>query len=361
MASSSVSKVYAFIRPGNQDGQTPVARLERSLQHKGLNISLNNVVSLYHDLTQKNFGLETPALYNKLKSDATHIIHCAWSVNFAIPLSAFEPQLLGLSNLLAFAVHTAQNARLMFCSSIGVAQSTKEPARIASAPIPSLDNCSPTGYAQSKLVGECIVESAVRSGANATVLRIGQIIPGRYRGTKLWNPTEAIPLMIRSASKDSAGALPVMDTGRNACSWIEADTLADTILQLAGIERSERVTGPVPPERKLVYNLVNPREFSWNNELLPALRSAGLEFDTVSWQEWLERLESSTEDVSVNPSRKLLGFWSKQTQREDRLTFDTAAAEGASSALNGALRVVDYNFIGQIVDAWKQHGTLAKV
>lgn len=347
--------MYAFIRPGNQDIQPPAARLERSLQSKGLDVSLKNVVPLYHDLTQTNFGLKSPALYDQLKSEVTHIIHCAWSVNFAIPLSAFEPQLLGLHNLLAFTAKSAHNVRLVFCSSIGVAQSTKVPARIASAPIPSHDHCSPTGYAQSKLVGEYIVESAVRSGANATVLRIGQIIPGRHRGTKLWNPTEAIPLTIQSASKISAGALPTMDPGRDACSWFEADTLADTILQLAGIVPSELGTESSSPKGELVYNLVNPREFSWNNDLLPALRHAGLEFDIVSWEKWLARLESSTDDLKINPSRKLLGFWSNQTPRKDRLTFDTGPAEAASSALNSAVRVVDANFIDQIVDAWKQN------
>ena len=353
--------MYAVIRPGNPNGQSPADRLEHSLHSRELKISLKKVVALYHDLTQENLGLKTPALYNQLKSDVTQIIHCAWSVNFAIPLSAFEPQLLGLHRLLAFAANTAQNARLVFCSSVGVAQSAKDPARIASAPIPSLDDCPSMGYAQSKLVGERIVESAVRSGANATVLRIGQIIPGRHRGKKLWNPTEAVPLMIRSASKDSAGALPVLDTVRDACSWIEADTLADTILELAGIEDNGRVMDPVQAEGELVYNVVNPREFSWNNELLPALRGAGLEFETIPWQEWLQRLASSTADVHVNPSRKLLGYWSKQSQREHALTFDTAATEAASSALRGAFRVVDDNFIEQIVDAWKRHGTLAKL
>jgi thioester reductase-like protein len=339
------------MRLGNEEGQTPVVRLDSCLRNKGFSIPLDKVVPLYNDITQENFGLETTALYKTMKSEATHIIHCAWAVNFAIHLSAFEPQLLGLHNLLAFGIQTDRNARLLFCSSIGVAQSTKGPATIASAPIPSFDNCSPMGYSQSKLVGERIVESATKNGANATVLRIGQIIPGRRRGTKLWNSTEAVPLMILSASKDSVGALPILDTGRDACDWIEADTLADTILQLAGI-------GHAMDSAELVYNLVNPHVFSWKNELLPALQRAGLKFDTVPWQKWLERLQSSTEDASVNPSRKLLGFWLKQTQREGGLTFDTAAAEAASLALREAIRVVDGSFIEQIVEAWKQHKTV---
>ena len=353
VASKSVGKVYAFMRPGSDEGQTPEVRLESCLRRKGFSIPLDKVVSLYNNITQESFGLETTALYKKMKSEVTHIIHCAWAVNFAIHLSAFEPQFLGLHNLLAFGLQTDRNAHLLFCSSIGVAQSTKGPATIPSAPIPSFDNCSRMGYSQSKLVGEHIVESATRNGAKVTVLRIGQIIPGRRSGTKLWNPTEALPLMIRSASKNSVGALPILDTGRDACDWIEADALADTILQLAGI-------GQATQSAELVYNLVNPRPFSWKNDLLPALQRAGLEFDTVPWDEWLRRLESSTEDASVNPSRKLMGFWLKQTRREGTLTFDTAAAEAASSALREANRLVDGSFVEQVVEAWRQHKTADK-
>lgn len=196
------------------------------------------------------------------------------------------------------------------------------------------------------------MEAATRKGVRASVLRIGQIIPGRRRGSKLWNPSEALPLVIRSAGKNSAGALPVFDKGRDACSWIEADTLADTILQLAGI-------GHTTESVQLVYNLVNPRVFSWKDDLLPALRYVGLQFETVGWTEWLARLEVSIEDANLNPSRKLLGFWSKQTPRDGDLTFDTASAEGASSALRAASRAVDDNLVKQIIDAWRQIGAVA--
>lgn len=348
VASNSVNKVYAFMRPDGVGDQPPVLRLEKSLRKKGFSIPLHKVVPLYSDITQAGFGIEDTATHNTMKSEVTHVIHCAWAVNFAINLSAFEPQILGLYNLLTFCLQTDQSARLMFCSSIGVAQSTKGPAIIASAPIPSYASCSPMGYSQSKLVGERLVESATKSGANATVLRIGQIIPGRHRGMPLWNPNEALPLMIRSASKNSVEALPILDNGRDFCDWIEVDTLADTILQLAGV-------GNITTSKQLVYNLVNPRVFSWKNEFLPALQRAGLEFSTVSWQEWLERLESSTEDTYVNPSRKLLGFWLKQTQREGEITFDTAAAEAASLALRESSRLVDGGLLDRIVDAWRQH------
>lgn len=341
------------MRPNSEERQTPLVRLENSLQAKGFSIPLDKVIPLYADITEENFGLQTTEMYKTMKSLVTHVIHCAWAVNFAIQLTAFEPQLLGLHNLLAFGLKSDRNARVFFCSSIGTAQATPGTATVASAMLPSLDNCSSMGYSQSKLVGEHIVESASKNGANATVLRIGQIIPGRRRGTKLWNPSEAIPLIIRSASKDSTGALPILDTGRDTCDWIEADTLADTILQLAGIDHAVKST-------ELVYNLVNPRVFSWKDDLLPSLHRAGLKFDTIPWQEWLDRLEASTEDAKTNPSRKLLGFWRKQTHRDGPLTFDTAPAEAASPALRESLRVVDDNFIGQIIEFWEKQEIAAK-
>lgn len=204
------------------------------------------------------------------------------------------------------------------------------------------------GYSQSKFVGERIVEAASKAGANATILRIGQILPGRRRGSKLWNPGEAIPLMIRSASKQSVGALPRMDTGRDACSWIEADTLANSILELAGI-------GNEAAGEELVYNLVNPYSFSWEDELLPALKNAGLGFETVGWEEWLGRLEGSSENTRANPSRKLLGFWRKQVKWNGELRFDTNAARAGSKAFGEARRVVDGGFIEEIVKTWKEH------
>jgi thioester reductase-like protein len=339
------------MRPGSNAGQTASDRLHSSLRSKGFDVSLKKVVPLYNDITQTNFGLDA-TLYNSMKFQVTHIIHCAWTVNFAINLAAFESQILGLHNLLTFSMQTDRNAHVLFCSSIGTAQATKCPARVASAPIPSFDNCSAMGYSQSKLVGERITEVAVKAGANATVLRIGQIIPGRRRGVKLWNPSEAMPLMVWSASSTSVGALPVMDAARDACDWIEADTLADSILQIAGI-------GQEIAERSLVYNLVNPHVFSWRNDFLPALKRAGLKFDIVTWQEWIARLEASSDDARVNPSKKLLGFWQKQTPREGELVFETDAAEADSSAFRAAYRLTDGDLLGQIVAAWKEHAVSA--
>ncbi|KAG6035344.1 putative NRPS-like protein biosynthetic cluster [Claviceps citrina] len=363
LATKSIDKIYALIRPhhhGQNGTATASSRLAAALKTRGFgDLALDKVVCVYHDLARgDNLGIEPPHLHEALKTEVTHIIHCAWPVNFTLPLATFEPHIAGLHNLLSLCVQSRHRVRLQFCSSIAVAQSTQGPATVPSEAMPSLETSGRLGYAQSKLVGERIVAAAVkRHGVSAMVLRIGQIVPGRRRGARLWNPNEAIPLMIRAAMLEgSIASLPVLSPGRDACDWIEADTLADTMVQLAGLQDdaadpeadSCRSTGNV------FYNLVNPRVFSWERDLLPALRDAGLIFDVLPWEEWLDRLANSNDDLALNPSKKLLGFWREQAQRQDALRFDTAVSEAASSALRQSLRVLDDGFMGQIVEAWRR-------
>lgn len=326
------------------------------MQAKDFDCSLDKVVALSADLEEKHFGLDA-LTFETLQKETSDIIHCAWPVNFAMPLSAFEPQVAGLHSLINLSLQTRQRSQILFCSSVGVAQSVRGTVTVASAPMPSLEDATPTGYGQSKLVSERLVQAAAAAGANATILRIGQIVPGRSRGTKLWNTNEAVPLMIQSSSKNASGALPMLGPGRDACSWLQADTLADAILDIAGI--SDSVTGRSGREdgqdndKQLVYNLVNPRVFSWMNEFIPALRLAGLEFDLVPWTEWLRRLEMSTEDAAVNPSRKLFDFWVRQPERQDKLTFDVSESVRQSPALRTASTAVEGDFVKQLVKAWR--------
>jgi thioester reductase-like protein len=300
-------------------------------------------------------------MVSTLKLEATHIIHCAWAVNFALSVQSFLPQIQALHNLLSlsFSAKNPEPAHFLFCSSVGTASATPTPAVITEAPIPSLQHTTPTGYAQSKMVGERIVEAAVEeAGARATILRIGQIVPARSRGSQLWNQNEAIPLMIRSAI--TVGALPdaLGANGQDLATWLEADVLAEAITEIAGI--GARKDDPNIDTSQLVYNLVHPRPFSWREEFLPALKSAGLEFETVPWEDWVRRLASSETDVEKNPSRKLLGFWERRAQEKSsgkkgsEVHFETKRAEAASGALRRADRVVDGDMVEKLLKNWRQ-------
>lgn len=351
-----MAKVYCFVRTVRQGTQSADLRLVASLKAKDFDFPLNKVVSLSTNIEEKDFGLDSMTL-EMLREETSDIIHCAWPVNFAMPLSAFESQVAGLHSLINLSLQTRQRSQLLFCSSVGVAQSVRGTANIASAPMPSLEDAANTGYGQSKLVSERIVQAAAAAGADATILRIGQIVPGRSRGTKLWNTNEAVPLMVQSSSKISAGALPVLGPGRDACSWLQADTLADAILDIAGfsdaVPERNGCGNDQDKEKQLVYNLVNPCVFSWMIDFVPALRLAGLEFDLVPWTEWLRRLEMSTEDAAVNPSRKLFDIWSRQPERQNQLTFDVSESVRRSPALRAASTAVEGDFVEQMVEAWR--------
>lgn len=448
------AKIFCLLRqPGggtsNSKSAPPLTALKRlssSLAERGLDLPIplesnfSNITPLFADLQLPNMGLDD-AMLAILRSHATHVIHCAWTVNFALQLRAFEPAMQGLQHLLQLAHSTACTVRFIFCSSVAAALGTGlalpssatsqtessspdsniEPVTIPSGPVPSLWDAVPTGYGRSKLVGERVVaRAATEYGVPATVFRIGQITPGRKPGRhggvrkKLWNPSEAVPLIVRSAL--AVGALPLREKGpEDECRWVQVDGLCEAMIELAGLASegeeadsaggnkscSDKFNGmedlPLPAEPPQTqiplhqdsdvtdielpktaaghvgqingttsapcafYNLVNTRPFSWNHDFLPALRvEGGLRFEMVPWAEWLDRLEHSSralDDTAVNPARKLVGFWRhKQSEggggRSVRL--DTSAAEEGSKAVGKWERVVDDGLVGEMVTAWKE-------
>lgn len=349
---TSVSKIYCPLRTKSPT-QTASERLKEVLAQRKVTIkSSDKVVPISCDFTKSNFGFSENML-EQIRAEMTHIIHCAWEVNFALPVFAFTPQLQALQNLLSFALSTPNKAQFFFCSSVGTAMGTSsnQLMAIAEEPIKDLAQASPTGYARSKLIAEHIIEDAVQKlKANATVLRIGQIIPAAKSGSQLWNSNEMIPLMIRSAL--STGVLPDRCGSSDLCSWIPVDFLSQAILDIAGFNNQGEVNGP-PPSR-LVYNLVHPRPFSWQREFLPALKKAGLIFEIVERKIWLQKLKNSESDVRKNPSRKLLDFWEAQANIEKDIVFDTAATTGKSKSFKHMPDALAEDYVESLLHAWKE-------
>lgn len=189
-------------------------------------------------------------------------------------------------------------------------------------------------------------------GARATILRIGQIVPSAKSGSMLWNPNEMIPLMVRSAW--STGVLPDSPGGADSCSWIDVDSLSQAILEIGRLDRL--VAGGADSEKqRLVYNLVHARPFSWKDDFLPALKKAGLDFEVVGRQTWLEKLRTSEKNIEKNPSRKLLSFWEARTidGEGSGIKFETTAAEGESDAMKNAGKVVDEEYVAKLLRTWR--------
>jgi thioester reductase-like protein len=192
---------------------------------------------------------------------------------------------------------------------------------------------------------------------HARVLRIGQL--SGDKANAIWNDTEAVALMIRSAL--TVGALPALD---ERPSWLPVDSCAKAIADLS-ISTSE-TSNTDAEDADLVYHLVNPCTFDWKTQLLPTLqqRSALPAFDVVSPQEWLQRLESSEQDPAKNPSIKLIDFWkakygyasSTSTSTADDepvgLTFETARTVKDCPSLGEEHDPVTEGLIERYVDIW---------
>ncbi|KUJ18954.1 putative NRPS-like enzyme [Mollisia scopiformis] len=334
ISNPAVSKIICPIR--TTSSETYLSRLSTSLSARGFpHLSTSpKILPVPNDITN---------LPSSLTLQITHIIHCAWPVNFALPLSIFAPHLSTLHSLINLSLTTS--SKLLFCSSVGVAISTPS-GSIPEHPIPSLHHASATGYARSKLIGERILEVAAREyGADAHILRIGQIVPSMREGegSMLWNESEMIPLMVRSALV--TGVLP--DLAGERCSWVDLGTLGRAVVEIAGLDGEG--------EERLVYNLVSPRSLGWKEDFLKGLKEAGLGFEVVGREEWLKRLKESEADVERNPSRKLLGFWEVQGSGEKRdVVFETRETEKRSKALREMGQLIEGDYVANLLKAWRE-------
>lgn len=398
------SHIYCLLR-----GQNAAARLERSLKERHY-LPLpppEKYTVLTSSLNEPNLGLSKEN-YAILKARTTHIIHSAWPVNFQLGLPSFSSSLQGLQNLLTLSLTTrssSQPARLVFCSSIAVALDTPAPAKIPEAPIADLSHVSGIGYGASKLVGERIIEAADRdAGANASVVRIGQIVGDRQAA--VWNDTEMVPLMIRSAL--TMGILPKLEGER--CCWLPVDICASAIIEIEGLDTSAaaNLQAEFKGEReskRLLYNLASPLSFSWSEDLLPKLKKLGLHFEAVPFSAWiaqLRELASQTDtveselmkatdhgesdhgdinsdlihgnigdnndhypidltttvaaaDPQQNPALKLIDFFEESyahERQEGGITFAIEEAEKASPSLRTMEGVIESGLLEKMLNVW---------
>ncbi|OJD38111.1 nrps-like enzyme [Diplodia corticola] len=332
----TVHRVYCLVRPSSTSD--PLSRIVHSLQTRHLwdtlpAASRAKLAALPADLSSPTLGLDPPTL-DVLRTQLSAIIHCAWAVNFNLQLRSFAPDCIaGVAHLLdlCLSVRGPAPAAFNFCSSVSTVyntaswlqsdQSHASPSPSPSGPVvdtvriseslpPSLSCAQHMGYAQSKLVAEHICHRAAAAASRpgslmARVLRVGQIVGDERHG--VWNATEAVPLMLRSAA--TLGALPRLD---ERVRWLPVDVVARACVEV-GLSSSVSTTGrgnDVAPAE--VYNVVNPAALHWTRELLPMLRDVGLAFEEVEVGEWLERLRRSERDPVRNPPVKLEAFWEEK-------------------------------------------------
>ena len=353
----SVAEVWALVRASGQ--ASAGARVMKSLEIRNINLTdkqLSKLHALPSDLSDPNLGIQSHDL-ERLLSSVTCVIHSAWAVNFNLGVRSFEQQhIQGTYNLMNFCLrsHLPLPASFFFCSSVSTASGTPKPAVIPERAIEDLRYSQATGYGRSKLVTEHIVRNAMKStNLHARVLRIGQLSGDTQ--SAIWNDTEAIALMIRSAL--TVKALPAL---HERPSWLPVDSCAAAVVELSA--NMNRVD-----DEDLVYHLVNPCTFSWQSDLFPALKAHEdlPDFDVVSPREWLQRLEGSEQDPTKNPSIKLIDFWrakygSVETLQEVHddepkgLVFESSRTVEECPSLGAIQDPVSDGLVKRYVDVWLQ-------
>ncbi|KAJ0299763.1 hypothetical protein COL516b_008880 [Colletotrichum fioriniae] len=350
----TVLSVWAAVRA--PDDAAAASRIANSLTSRGVSLSplqQSKVVPLSCDLGLPDFGLGAARLAD-LKSKLTIVIHSAWAVNFNIPVQSFEGQhIKAVHSLIQLcqSVETPNPARFFFCSSVSASGGSPRPGNVPEGPVPTPAWAQGTGYARSKWVSEHITRNAnLNAGAPTRVLRIGQLVGDSRVGE--WNTTEGIPLMIQTAI--TLGALPNLD---EEMTWLPVDHAATAILELvnanAAPQPSERDTDP-----DLVYHILNPTRFHWTRDMLPSLSKAGLQFERLPTNQWMDRLRQSERDPKKNPPIKLLDWFESKYGRtasasKGVLAYLTKETEKDSPTLRGLSDVTDVKFITTLVERLK--------
>ncbi|USP79408.1 hypothetical protein yc1106_06682 [Curvularia clavata] len=320
-----VETVHCLVRAKtNSDAMQRVRRslLDRKVYHE-LSISARRKISaLATDLSDSHLGLDN-ATYTKVASTLTGVIHCAWSVNFNKSLTSFEKDCIaGVRYLIDLCLATPSQipATFDFCSSVSTVARCPDfhtPERLA-----EYGWAQEMGYAQGKCVAEHIcMAAAEKTGINARVLRVGQIVADTVHG--VWNATEAIPLIMQSAL--TIGALPKL---QESPSWTPVDVVAKAVTEVS-----------LSNAHSVIANVTNAKTFSWTDQLLPALHDAGLDFEEIEPKEWVQKLRASDPDAIANPSIKLVDFFASKYEKDSfgpSRTYETKTARLYSPSLDNA-------------------------
>lgn len=345
-ARPEIKTVYCLVRASTHKDASQRVReslVQRKIYHTMSLGARRKIHALASDLADPFLGLgyETHEL---VAQSLQSVIHCAWSVNFNKSLQSFEKDCVpGVHNLLNLCLAASDEpASFDFCSSVSTVAQCPDlhiPEQLA-----KLEWAQNMGYAQSKCVAEHLcMAAAEKTGVKTRVLRVGQIVADTTHG--VWNATEAIPLIMQSAL--TIGALPKL---QESPSWTPVDVIAKAIVEIS-----------LSDAGSIVANVTNAKTFSWTNDLLPALKQGGLQFEEVEPKEWVERLRASNSDALANPPIKLVDFfaskYSKDTFSPSR-TYETNLARTYSPSL-AAAPVLDATFVKTFLNyflssSWQQ-------
>lgn len=138
--------------------------------------------------------------------------------------------------------------------------------------------------------------------------------------------------------------------------WLPVDYAARIILDVCKPDRAvSRASDP-----NLVYHVLNPTRFHWTRDMLPALSAAGLAFESLPTDQWMERLRHSDRDPNTNPPIKLLDWFESKygsaasTKPTGSLEYLTEETGKDSESLGRIPSVTDTQYVRMVIDRLKK-------
>lgn len=364
LANPAVEEVICLNRSEDaQDRQT------RNHECRGLStdIDANRLEFLRCDLSARHLGL-SEASYFDLTSRITHIIHCAWPVNFNRHFSSFEPEIKGIKNLVDFTRHSDNDPAIFFISSISVATNWgKLPGARPTVPEIILKDwrLAEMGYGQSKSVAERILNDAsTRLGIKVAICRVGQIAGPVLHGQQgEWTKREWVPSML--ASCKFLGKVPKTLGLVDNIDWIPVDILATIVMELlplsSNLNKDADTTRGSPA---VIHHVTNPKQVTWDSLRPTVCEYFGHRLDVVDFPAWCEALQKSFNgniehgDSEANPALKLWDFFDNLRDKTVRFpkvraaTLDTSQTAKRSATMAN-LHAVSPEWMALWLSQWK--------
>ncbi|KAL5341649.1 acetyl-CoA synthetase-like protein [Aspergillus crustosus] len=343
---SSVSRIVCMDRSANA-----AARHVRA----GFAVNSSRVEFLQANITQPNFGLPDRT-YIRLLATADN----QWPVNFNWTISSFEPFICGVRNIILFSHASQLYAFIMFISSISAVGSWSTDKPVPEEPIHDFAVAAQTGYGQSKLLSECLLNRATEvSGVGAACCRVG-IIAGPVTCAGQWNPNEYIPSIFISSVQ--LKAFPVTFPSRDRVDWIPVDKLAEILVNI--LHHSSEPSSPSQPSAARFYNIVNPDWISWAQFAPEALQCFphDLGIRPVPFESWVEILEQSMHmdtDTAIairneaSPANKMLNFFQNAVSERSRSRILSSARAQEASPLLREVGCVNVLWLRGWMQQWK--------
>ncbi|KAK6085784.1 Iterative polyketide synthase CazM 8 [Seiridium cupressi] len=326
-------------------------KYERNADERGLHpIAEGKHVEFFKaNLGEQYLGLEVE-VYERLSKTVTHVIHGQWPVNFNWALPSFEPYIAGVKNLATLAKFSNHNAFILFVSSIAAVGGWKGPNEVPEAPMDDLDVAAGTGYGQSKLIAERLLDEAAKiSGVRSAICRVG-IVAG--------------PVDRKEAHM---GVFPETFPVRDHVDWLPVDKVSKVLIEILSSASQDNTSsddeGNDGPSGTKVYHVVNPQPASWYHDVAPEVLKTMTTDDVkpVPFREWLATLKDSANeserqgkvDVERNPAIRLVDFYENATNAsdKDKRALPSAASKDASRTLRN-VEPVNQRWLRNWMEQW---------